>query len=81
MKKENSLSSLNSLFTVFEPNLPIIINYLPVFKPFLPVFEPIYVLIKGDEPLNPFLVKEVLLGIPAVMPEIFPAPVSHPAEA
>lgn len=35
--------------------------------------------IKTYKPLNPFLIIQILLGIPAVLSEIFPSPVSHTA--
>ena len=37
-------------------------------------------LIKRDKPLHPFLVKEVLLGIPTIWAEIFSSPVPHSAQ-
>lgn len=37
------------------------------------------ILIKLHKPFNPFLIIKILLSIPAVVPEIFPSPVSHTA--
>ncbi len=37
-------------------------------------------LIKRNKTLNPFLIKQILLGIPAIVTEILPSPVSHSAQ-